>query len=181
MFAKIDLSIVYVSGKDNTVSDCLSCRAFPAAKAWMDISSHGDAPVTENAKFIVWLETPMKVGCTKCFLVMAFKADLSQRGDAPVCVLREQTLAKGLMAPIEYVKSVLMEDWSEDYSASKHCDKYGRALSAPWDDEWPEPFAEDRNKFFLKDQHLVPENRVKALIDPFHEAQPMHPGRDQMR
>ena len=39
-FAKFDLSFVYVPGKDNTVADCLSRWAYPAGKAWMDISSH---------------------------------------------------------------------------------------------------------------------------------------------
>ena len=33
MFAKFDLSVVYVPGKDNTVADCLSRWAYPAGKA----------------------------------------------------------------------------------------------------------------------------------------------------
>ena len=32
-FAKFDLSVVYVPGKDNTVADCLSRWAYPAGKA----------------------------------------------------------------------------------------------------------------------------------------------------
>ena len=55
-FAKFDLSVVYVPGKDNTAADCLSCWAYPAGTAWMDISSHGDAEESEEAKRIIELE-----------------------------------------------------------------------------------------------------------------------------
>ena len=119
-FPKFDLSVVYVPRKDNTVADCLSCWAYPAGKAWMDISSHGDAEETEEAKRIIELEKAMGEGDTKCFVIMASKAELSQRQDARVLVLMEETLDECLMAPIEYVESVLMEDWSEDYGASEH-------------------------------------------------------------
>ena len=180
-FAKFDLSVVYVSGKDNTVADCLSRWAYPAGKAWMDISSHGDAEETEEAKRIIELEKAMEEGDTKCFVVMASKAELIQRRDARVRVLTEETLEQCLMAPIEYVESVLMEDWSEDYAASEHLNRYWNAVSAPSDDEWPEGLTEDGDKLFLNDKLLVPENRVEALIDHWHNAQLMHPGRDKMQ
>ena len=123
-FAKFDLSVVYVPGKDNTVADCLSRWAYHAGKAWMDISSHGDAEETEQVKHIIDLKKAMEEGDTKCFMVMALKAELSQRQDARVRVLTEETLEECLMAPIEYVESVLMEDWSEDYAASEHWNGY---------------------------------------------------------
>ena len=85
------------------------------------------------------------------------------------------------MVPIEYVESVFMEDWSEDYAASEHWNKYWNAVSAPSDDEWPEGLTEDGDKLFLNDKLLVPENRVEALIDHWHNAQLMHPGRDKMQ
>ena len=81
-FRKFDLSLVYVPGKDKTVADCLSRRAKPAGKAWMSISSHGDAEETEEAKGIIELEKGMEEGDTKCFVLMASKAELSQRRDA---------------------------------------------------------------------------------------------------
>ena len=112
--------MVYVPGKDNTVADCLSHWAYPARKAWMDISSHGDAEETEEVKCIIELERAMEEGDTRCFVVMASKADLSQRRDARVRVLMEETLEECLMAPIEYVESVLMVDWSDNYAASEH-------------------------------------------------------------
>ena len=59
--------------------------------------------------------------------------------------------------------------------------KYWNALSAPSDDEWPEGLTEDGDKLFLKDKLLVPENRVEELIDHWHNAQLMHPGRDKMQ
>ena len=59
-FAKFDLSVVYVLGKDNTVADCLSRWAYPAGKAWNDISSHGDARETEEAKRIIEMEKAME-------------------------------------------------------------------------------------------------------------------------
>ena len=36
----------------------------------------------------------------------------------------EETFKERLMAPIEYVESVRMENWSEDYAASDHWNKY---------------------------------------------------------
>ena len=86
-----------------------------------------------------------------------------------------------MVAPVELVRSVLTEDWSDDYAASEHCSKYWNAVSAPSDDEWPAGLTEDGDKLFLKDKLLVPENRVEELIDHWHNAQLMHPGRDKMQ
>ena len=90
----------------------------------MDISSDGDAEGREEAKRIIELKKAMEEGKTKCSVVMASKAALSQRQDAPVRVSMEETEKECLMAPIEYVESVLMEDWSENYAASVHWNKY---------------------------------------------------------
>ena len=54
-------------------------------------------------------------------------------------------------------------------------------MSASSDDEWPAGLTEDGDKLFLKDKLLVPENRVEELIDHWHNAQLMHPGRDKMQ
>ena len=73
-FAKFVLSVIYPPKKDDIVADCLSCWAYFAGKAWMDISSHGDAEETEEAKRIIELEKAMEGGAIQCFLVMACKA-----------------------------------------------------------------------------------------------------------
>ena len=86
-----------------------------------------------------------------------------------------------MVAPVELVRSVLTEDWSDDYAASEHWSRYWNAVSAPSDDEWPEGLTEDWDKLFLKDKLLVPENRMEELIDHWHNAQLMHPGRDKMQ
>ena len=180
-FAKFDLSVVYVRGKDNTVADCLSRWAYPAGKAWMDISSHGDAEETEEAKRIIEMEKVMEQEGVKCFVVMANRTDLAEFRGARVQAFREETLEQWMVAPVELVRSVLTEDWSDDYAASEHWSKYWNAVSAPSDDEWPEGLTEDGDKLFLKDKLLVPENRVEELIDHWHNAQLMHPGRDKMQ
>ena len=77
-FAKFDLSVVYVPGKDNTVADRLSRWAYPAGKAWMDISSHGDAEEIEEAKRIIEIEKAMEQEGVKCFVVMANRTDLAK-------------------------------------------------------------------------------------------------------
>ena len=147
----------------------------------MDISSHRDAEETEEAKRIIEMEKVMEQEGVKCFVVMANRTDLAKFRGARVQAIREETLEQWMVAPVELVRSVLTEDWSDDYAASEHWSKYWNAVSAPSDDEWPEGLTEDGDKLFLKDKLLVPENRVEDLIDHWHNAQLMHPGRDKMR
>ena len=180
-FAKFDLSVVYVPEKDNSVADCLSRWAYPAGKAWMDISSHGDCEETEEAKRIIEMEKAMEQEGVKCFVVMANRTDLAKFRGARVQAIREETLEQWMLAPVELVRSVLTEDWSDDYAASDHWSKYWNAVSAPSDDEWPEGLTEDGDKLFLKDKLLVPEKQMEELIDHWHNAQLMHPGRDEMQ
>ena len=94
-FAKFDLSVVYVPGKDNTVADCLSRWAYPAGKAWMDISSHGDAEETEEAKRIIEMEKAMEQEGVKCFVVMANRTDLAKLRGARVQAIREKPSSNG--------------------------------------------------------------------------------------
>ena len=176
-----DLSVVYVPGKDNTVADCLSRWAYPVGKAWMDISSHGDAEETEEAKRIIEMEKAMEQDGVKCFVVMANCTNLAKFRGARVQAIREETLEQWMVAPVELVRSMLTEDWSDDYAASEHWSRYWNAVSAPSDDEWPDGLTEDGNKLFLKDKLLFPENRMEELIDHWHNAQLMHPGRDKMQ
>ena len=117
----------------------------------------------------------------KCFVVMANRTDLAKFRGARVQAIQEETLEQWMVAPVELVRSVLTEDWSDDYAASDHWSKYKNAVSAPSDDEWPEGLTEDGDKLFLKDKLLVPKNRVEELIDHWHNAQLMHPGRDKMQ
>ena len=147
----------------------------------MDISSHGDAEETKEAKRIIQMEESMEQEAVKCFVVMANRTDLANFRGARVQAIREETVEQWMVAPVELVRSVLKEDWSDDYAASDHWSRYWNAVSAPSDDEWPEDLTEDGDKFFLKDKLLVPENRMEELIDHWHNAQLMHPGRDKMQ
>ena len=98
-FAKFDLSVVYVPGKDNTVEDCFSRWAYPAGKAWMDISSHGDAEETEEAKRIIEMEKAMEQEGVKCFVVMANRTDLAKFRGARVQLFERKPSSKGWWHP----------------------------------------------------------------------------------
>ena len=163
------------------MADCLSPWAYPTGKAWMEISSHGDAEETEEAKRIIEIEKAMEKEGVKCFVVMANRTDLAKFRGARVQAIREETLEQWMVPPVELVRSVLTEECSDDSAASEHWSRYCNAVSAPSYDEWPEGLTEDGDKFFLKDKLLVPENRMEELIDHWHNAQLMHPGRDKMQ
>ena len=81
------------------------------------------------------------------------------------------------MAPIEYVESVLMEDWSEDYVVSEHWNEYWNTIGAPSDAGWPEDLTEDGDKLFFNDKLLALDNWVGALNDQWHNTELMHRGR----
>ena len=72
------------------MADCLSRWAYPAGKAWMDISSHGDAEETEEAKCIIEMEKAMEQEGVKCFVVMANRTDLAKFRGARVQAIREE-------------------------------------------------------------------------------------------
>ena len=130
--------------------------AYPAGKAWMDISSHGDAEETKEARSIIGMEKAMEQEGVKCFVVMAKRTDLAKFRGARVQAIREETLEQWMVAPVEVVRSVLTEDWPDDYAASEHWSRYWNAVSAPSDDEWPEGLTEDGDKFFLQGQAIGP-------------------------
>ena len=115
----------------------------------------------------------------KCFVVMTNRTDLAKFRGARVQSIREEILDQRMVAPVELVKSVLTAGWSDDYAAPEHWGRYWNAVSAPSDDELPEGLTKDGDKLFVKDKLLVPESRVEELIDHWHNAQLMHPGRDK--
>ena len=106
MFAKFDLSVVYVPEKDNTVADCLSCWPYPAGKAWMDISTHRDAEETEEARPVIDMEKALDQDGVKCSVVMMNSTDLAKLRGARVQSICEETPDQWMVAPTELVKSV---------------------------------------------------------------------------
>ena len=43
LLSKINLTVLYISGKDNILADAMSCWAYPASKSFQDVSMHGSA------------------------------------------------------------------------------------------------------------------------------------------
>ena len=53
MLSKFDLTVQYVPGKDNVVADAMSRFAYPACKAFQDVSRHGSVEARAEVKRII--------------------------------------------------------------------------------------------------------------------------------
>ena len=52
-FSNFDLTVGYIPGKENMIADILSRWAYPASKAWRDISKHGSEEDLKAVKEII--------------------------------------------------------------------------------------------------------------------------------
>ena len=86
----------------------------------MQISMHGEAEETAEAKRIIEAERLLEEGEAKCFMVMGSRAELAQGRDAKVQAVEAQMKEEGMVRAIEEVQSVSMEDWSDDLANSDH-------------------------------------------------------------
>ena len=89
--ATFDLSAVYAPGKDN-----------------------GDTEETTKAKRIIKAECLLKKGEAKCFVLRGSRAELAQDRDAKAQAVEAQMKEEDVVRAIEGVKSVSIEDWSDD-------------------------------------------------------------------
>ena len=166
--ARFNWNLVSVPGEDNTVADCLSPWAYLARKAWMDMSMHGDAEKTAEAKCIIQAERLLEEGEAKCFVVMGSSSELAQVGEAKVQAGEAQMMEEDMVRAIEGVQSVFLEYLSDDYANSGHLLAYWNPLSALCDHHRLEKWKKDGDK-------------VEDLLDHWHNAQLMHPGRAQLQ
>ena len=77
--AKFFLTVVYVPGKDNTVTDSLNRKAYPASEGMTDVSAHGDEPETAAAEQIIDMERMMEAEGVKCFFAMTAEPPFGRR------------------------------------------------------------------------------------------------------
>ena len=171
--AKFDLTVVYVSGNDNTVADCLSRWAYPASKGMTDVSAHGDEAETAEAKRIIEMERLMKEEGVKCFFVMAADAPLGTRMGRAVRVLAPEGAESDKHL---FPESCLQDDWTYDYAKSEAFEAEYRAVTDPDDGQkWPKGLTEEDGKLYRNGKLLVPESRVLELCEAWHHHM-MHPG-----
>ena len=65
----------------------------------MDISSHGDAKETEEAKRIIEMEKAMEQEGVKCFVVMANRTDLAKFREPESKLFERKSLSNGWWPP----------------------------------------------------------------------------------
>ena len=171
--AKFDLTVVYVPGKDNTVADCLSRWAYPASKGMTDVSAHGDAAETAEAKRIIEMERLMEEEGVKCFVAMAADAPLGTRMGRAVRVLAPDGAESDNHL---FPESCLQDDWTDDYAKSEAFEAEYRAVTDPDDGQkWPKGLTEEDGKLYRNGKLLVPESRVLELCEAWHHHM-KHPG-----
>ena len=171
--ANFDLTVVYISGKDNTVADCLSRWAYPASKGMTDISAHGDEAETAEAKRIIEMERLMEEEGVKCFIVMAADAPLGMRMGRAVRVLAPDGAESDKHL---FPESCLQDNWTDDYAKSEAFAAEYRAVTDPDDGQkWPKGLTEEDGKLYRNGKLLVPESRVLELCEAWHHHM-LHPG-----
>ena len=162
-FAKFDLTVVYVPGKDYTSVDCPSRWAYPANKSMTDVSAHGDEAETAEAKRIIEMQRLMEEEGVKCFVVMAADALLRGRvGSAVNVPAWEGAESDKHLFP----ELCLQDDWTDDYAKSEAFQAEYRAVTDPDDGHrWPKGLTEEDGKLYRNGKLLVPESRVLELCE----------------
>ena len=69
LLSKFDVTVVYIPGKDNVVADALSRWAYPASKAFADVSIHGSEEDDHIMREIIEEDRKEERGCLGVFTV----------------------------------------------------------------------------------------------------------------
>ena len=68
LLSKFDIEVVYVPGKDNVVADALSRWAYPASKAFADVSLHGSEEDDEAMRALIEQERSEEKECSVLYV-----------------------------------------------------------------------------------------------------------------
>lgn len=160
--AKFALEVVYVPGKDNTIADVLSRWAYPAGRALVDISMHGDAEETADAKAIIEEE----------------RACERSTEDTPLrCAVVRSVFAR--MAPIAAEESLMNQNWGPHYLKSipeirhlwEQCQGQG---------PWPKGCQVHQGKLIRDGRLVIPTPLLTGLVKQWHEHQLGHANPEKM-
>ena len=104
-FRKYDLSVVCVSGKDNTIGDVLDGWFYPTGRALEDVSFQGHSKETEFARQLIAFKRQSEEGIidpdVKCFVVQSKSAPTAH-------IIRSVAASISSIAHCQFFESLLI-------------------------------------------------------------------------
>ena len=196
--SRFDLHVTYIPGRYNTVADALSRWAYPALKAYSEVSFHGTATdKTEVIEFDKEEQALIKKHCLQCSIKNRMKVDLVRckeitKADQTAGVNSDsesslqlltvfpltRSKSKSTLPPQQKDKetSFLYVDWTKMYKEDRFFGSVYHKLKGdkPYDSEETSDFKIQGDKLFWQGRICVPDCLIDQYVKHWHRNETAH-------